>query len=59
MSEPTKNLSPMAGGLFIAAGLMFIVAGAMSDTVSFYGVGAAMMGVSVVFFARAKKDGPK
>lgn len=56
MSEPTRNQKAMAGGLFMAAGVAFIVAAFLSDNTAFYGVSAAMMGVGVVFMVQAKKD---
>ena len=59
MSASTKNISPLAGGLFMAAGVMFFVAAVLSENVVFCGTGAAMFCVGVVFIAQARKGRAK
>ena len=59
MSEPTSNMTPLAGGLFIASGVAFLVAAILSRQIAFTGVGISMMTIGIVFIAKAKKDAAK
>lgn len=41
----TRSTERLAGGLFIAGGIMFCVAAFLADQLAFYGVAAAFFGV--------------
>lgn len=59
MSEPNPKMTPLAGALFMVAGVAFIAAALLSRNIAFTGVGTAMIAIGVVFIAQSKKGGPK
>lgn len=53
----TGQRERMAGVLFLMAGVAFYVAAGLAHQIPFYGAGTALVGVGVVFLAKARKSG--
>lgn len=56
-SMTTGQRERMAGVLFLMAGVAFYVAAGLAHQIPFYGAGTALVGVGVVFLAKARKSG--